>query len=51
MGVLVKSFSELTPELQVSASGKGGMLVRKFQNGYPVPEGSSCYSYSSERTW
>lgn len=39
MGNLVKSFSELTPELQVSAGGKGGMLARMFQDGYPIPEG------------
>jgi pyruvate,water dikinase len=36
---MVKSFKELTPELQASAGGKGGMLARMFQSGYPVPEG------------
>jgi len=36
---MVKSFKELTPELQVFAGGKGGMLARMFQDGYPVPEG------------
>ncbi|MDF2890366.1 MAG: phosphoenolpyruvate synthase [Clostridia bacterium] len=36
---MVKSFKELTPELQASAGGKGGMLARMFQRGYPVPEG------------
>lgn len=36
---MVKSFQELTPELQNSAGGKGGMLARMFQGGYPVPEG------------
>ena len=35
----VKSFPELTPELQALAGGKGGMLARMFQSGYPVPEG------------
>lgn len=35
----VKSFKDLTPELQASAGGKGGMLARMFQAGYPVPEG------------
>jgi pyruvate,water dikinase len=36
---MVKSFNELTPELQVFAGGKGGMLARMLQDGYPVPEG------------
>lgn len=36
---MVKSFQAVTPDLQVLAGGKGGMLVRLFQNGYPVPEG------------
>ncbi|ATW25618.1 PEP/pyruvate-binding domain-containing protein [Candidatus Formimonas warabiya] len=36
---MVKSFKELTPELQTFAGGKGGMLARMFQGGYPVPEG------------
>ncbi len=36
---MVKSFKELTPEFQSYAGGKGGMLVRMFQEGYPVPEG------------
>jgi len=36
---MVKSFKELTPELQAFAGGKGGMLARMFQNGYPVPLG------------
>jgi pyruvate,water dikinase len=36
---MVKSFKELTPELQAFAGGKGGMLARMFQGGYPVPEG------------
>lgn len=36
---MVKGFQELTPELQISAGGKGGMLARMFQGGYPVPEG------------
>ncbi|MEL7567741.1 MAG: PEP/pyruvate-binding domain-containing protein [Dehalobacterium sp.] len=36
---MVKSFQELTPELQACAGGKGGMLARLFQSGYPVPEG------------
>jgi pyruvate,water dikinase len=35
----VKSFNELTPKLQPLAGGKGGMLARMFQGGYPVPEG------------
>ncbi|KUO49101.1 MAG: phosphoenolpyruvate synthase [Desulfitibacter sp. BRH_c19] len=36
---MVKSFKELTPELQDFAGGKGAMLARMFQGGFPVPEG------------
>ncbi|MDF2615105.1 MAG: phosphoenolpyruvate synthase [Clostridia bacterium] len=36
---MVKSFKELTPQLQAFAGGKGSMLARMFQDGYPVPEG------------
>jgi len=36
---MIKSFQELTPELQGFAGGKGGMLARMFQSGYPVPGG------------
>lgn len=36
---MVKGFKELAPELQRFAGGKGGMLSRMFQDGYPVPEG------------
>jgi phosphohistidine swiveling domain-containing protein len=39
MGIMVKHFKELTPEQQAQAGGKGGMLARMFQEGYPVPEG------------
>lgn len=39
MNDAVKSFKELTSEHQVLAGGKGGMLARMFQTGYPVPEG------------
>ncbi|WP_018211692.1 PEP/pyruvate-binding domain-containing protein [Desulfitobacterium hafniense] len=35
----VKRFKELTPELQSFAGGKGGMLAKMSQAGYPVPEG------------
>lgn len=35
----VKSFQELSSELLPLAGGKGGMLARMFQGGYPVPEG------------
>jgi len=35
----VKSFKALTPELWILAGGKGGMLAKMFQMGYPVPEG------------
>lgn len=36
---MVKPFKDLTPELQAFAGGKGGMLAKMFQAGYPVPEG------------
>lgn len=36
---MVKNFKELTPELQSIAGGKGSMLSRMFQSGYPVPIG------------
>ena len=35
----VKRFNELTTELQVFAGGKGSMLARMYQDGYPVPDG------------
>lgn len=39
MSNMVKCFKEMTPELQAFAGGKGGMLSRMFQDGFPVPEG------------
>ena len=36
---MVIGFQDLTPKLQVLAGGKGGMLAKMFQGGYPVPEG------------
>jgi hypothetical protein len=36
---VVLSFSELTPEQQPLAGGKGGSLARLHQAGYPVPDG------------
>lgn len=36
---MVKGFKDLTPELRALAGGKGGMLSRMYQSGYPVPEG------------
>lgn len=36
---MVKSFQELTPELYGLAGGKGAMLSRMYQDGYPVPPG------------
>lgn len=39
MSTMVKRFKELTPELQALAGGKGGMLSRMLQSGYPVPDG------------
>lgn len=39
MSKMVKNFKDLTPELQGFAGGKGGMLAKMYQNGYPVPDG------------
>lgn len=39
MNRMVKSFSELTPELYEHAGGKGAMLSCMTQEGYPVPPG------------
>ncbi len=39
MESMVKSFEELTSELQSLAGGKGGMLAKMYQADYPVPEG------------
>lgn len=36
---MIKSFKDLTPDLWPLAGGKGYMLARMYQNGYPVPEG------------
>lgn len=36
---MVRTFAELTPEQQASAGGKGGMLAKLYQKGYPVPDG------------
>ncbi|WP_318741788.1 PEP/pyruvate-binding domain-containing protein [Clostridium sp. JS66] len=39
MGDMVKEFKELSTELQLMAGGKGAMLSKMFQDGYPVPDG------------
>jgi phosphohistidine swiveling domain-containing protein len=39
MDTMVKRFQAVTPDLQAQAGGKGGMLARMFQGGYPVPPG------------
>lgn len=39
MSDTVKSFKELTPEFRILAGGKGGVLAKMFQEGYPVPDG------------
>lgn len=39
MECMVKTFKDLTPDLQVFAGGKGGMLAKMYQDGYPVPDG------------
>jgi phosphohistidine swiveling domain-containing protein len=36
---MVKSFHEMTPDMQALAGGKGGMLAKMLQRGYPVPNG------------
>lgn len=36
---LAQAFSEVDPEDQYSAGGKGGVLARLFKKGYPVPDG------------
>lgn len=36
---MVKGFKELSTELQPFAGGKGAMLSKMFQDGYPVPDG------------
>jgi len=39
MSKLVMGFDELTIDKQRMAGGKGGMLAKMYQEGYPVPEG------------
>ncbi len=39
MSDTVKSFKELTPEFRILAGGKGSVLAKMFQEGYPVPDG------------
>lgn len=39
MAGMVKRFRELTPDLYEQAGGKGAMLARMSQAGYPVPPG------------
>lgn len=39
MAGTVRRFSDLTPDLYAQAGGKGAMLSRMFQQGYPVPPG------------
>lgn len=39
MSDMVRSFDELTLNQQQMAGGKGGMLAKMYQEGYPVPEG------------
>lgn len=45
---MVKSFKELTPELQTYAGGKGSMLAKMYQSGYPVPDGFVILPYAFE---
>jgi pyruvate,water dikinase len=39
MANTIKTFSELRPEEQSYAGGKGGSLAKLYQAGYPVPDG------------
>lgn len=39
MSDMVKSFRKITQDLQGEAGGKGGILARLYQSGYPVPDG------------
>ncbi|WP_232795393.1 PEP/pyruvate-binding domain-containing protein [Paenibacillus sp. ICGEB2008] len=39
MGNEIEWFAEITPELHKCCGGKGGMLARMLQAGYPVPDG------------
>ncbi len=39
MSKMVMGFDELTLDQQQMAGGKGGMLAKMYQEGYPVPEG------------
>lgn len=39
MRAMVKSFKSLTVDERVLAGGKGGMLAKMYQDGYPVPDG------------
>ena len=39
MSSVVQTFEALKPELGPSAGGKGSVLARLYQAGYPVPEG------------
>lgn len=45
---MVKRFQDLTPEFQPAAGGKGGMLGKLFQDGYPVPDGFVLLSAAFE---
>ncbi|ASR46309.1 phosphoenolpyruvate synthase [Paenibacillus kribbensis] len=57
MGNEIKWFAEITPELQKWAGGKGGMLARMLQAGYPIPDGFIVFpqAFKGERlekkTW
>lgn len=39
MGNEIEWFAEITPELRKWTGGKGGMLARMLQAGYPIPNG------------
>jgi len=47
---MVKGFKELSPELHPLAGGKGAMLSKMFQDGYPVPtSGKANYNLKNRK--
>lgn len=44
----VRSFEEMEESLMPYAGGKGRVLARLFQSGYPVPEGFVIFPHAFE---
>ncbi|MGG4215509.1 PEP/pyruvate-binding domain-containing protein [Paenibacillus sp. FSL L8-0638] len=57
MGNEIEWFAEITPELRKWTGGKGGMLARMLQAGYPIPDGFIVFPQAfqgeklKEKTW